>query len=129
VLRRFLLNGSLLFGDAGSAQFHGSFVGLSRQLFPESPMRVIADDDPIFLLPFQFPNGAPPLWHHGGTRAMGVKHGGRWVVFYHPGDVNDAWKTGHSGMDPELAQQAYHLGVNIVYYSFMRYFDATRKYR
>jgi len=129
VLRRFLLNGSLLFGDAGSGQFHGSFVGLCRSLFPESPLRVIADDDPIFQIPFQFPNGAPPLWHHGGTRAMGVKHGGRWVVFYHPGDVNDAWKTGHSGMDPDLAQQAYHLGVNIVYYSFMRYFDATRKYR
>jgi hypothetical protein len=60
---------------------------------------------------------------------MGIKHQGRWVVFYHPGDINDAWKTGHSGMDPELVKGAYEMGVNIVYYAFTRYLELTRKYR
>jgi hypothetical protein len=129
ILRKFLEDGSLLFADCGSASWDRSFRSFAAALFPGNPLRVIADDDPIFQLPFGFPNGAPPLWHHGGRQAMGIKHKGRWVVFYHPGDVNDAWKTGHSGLDSRLAQSAYHLGINIVYYSFMRYFEETRELR
>ena len=84
-------------------------------------MRPISDDDPIFQIPFTFPNGPPPLWFHGGKQTMGVKYKGRWAVFYFPGDLNDAWKTGHSGIDPTLAEAAVHLGVNIVYYATTRY--------
>jgi hypothetical protein len=62
-------------------------------------------------------------------RAMGVKHRDRWVVFYHPGDMNDAWKTGRSDLAPELAQQSLDLGINIVFYSFTQYLEKTRKYR
>jgi len=80
-------------------------------------------------MPYAFPNGAPPLWHHGGMDALGIKHKGRWVVFYHPGDINDAWKAGHSGLRPELAKGAFQMGVNIVYYSFTHYLEQTRKYR
>jgi hypothetical protein len=47
----------------------------------------------IYQLPYGFPDGAPAFWHHGGRRAKGIKHEGRWVVFYHPGDMNDAWKS------------------------------------
>jgi len=124
ILRQYLLNGGMLFADCGSQRWHHSFVHFTRMLFPGNPLRPIADDDPIFQLPFAFPNGPPPLWHHGGTRAMGIKHEGRWIVFYHPGDVNDAWKTGHSGLSPELAESAFHLGINIVYYAFMQQAEA-----
>jgi len=58
---------------------------------------------------------------------MGVRHNGRWVVFYHPGDVNDAWKTGHSGLSPDKAKAAYNLGVNVLYYSFTKYLEAAAK--
>jgi hypothetical protein len=129
VLRNYLLGGGLLFADAGSRRFHDSFRGLMQQVFPGQPLRVIADDDPLFQFPFSFPNGAPPLWHHGGMRAMGIKHRDRWVVFYHPGDINDAWKTGHSGIQPDLAEGAYHMGVNIVYYAFTHYLEETKQYR
>lgn len=129
IMREFLMEGSLLFADCGGVRWHSSFMQFARQLFPGNPLVVIPDDDPIFQIPFAFPNGAPPFWHHGGKKAMGIKVKNRWVVFYHPGDVHDAWKTGHSGMDPGLARRAYQLGVNIVYYSMMRYFDATREYR
>lgn len=128
-LRNYLLGGGLLFADAGSRKFHESFRSLASQLFPNQPLRVIADDDPLFQFPFSFPNGAPPLWHHGGNRALGIKQGDRWVLFYHPGDVNDAWKTGHSGLDPDLAQGAFQLGINIVYYAFTHYLEETREYR
>jgi hypothetical protein len=129
VLREYLLDGGMLFADAGSPQFHTSFMSLMAAVFPDRQVVTIADDDPIFQGPFTFPNGAPPLWHHGGSRALGVKHQNRWAVFYHPGDVNDAWKTGGSGMSRDLSDQAYKLGVNIVYHAFTNYLDLTRKYR
>jgi hypothetical protein len=50
-------------------------------------------------------------------------------VFYHPGDVNDAWKTGHSGMDPEIADRAFQMGINVMYYSITKYLQLTKKYR
>lgn len=59
---------------------------------------------------------------HGGNRALGVKIDGRWAVFYHPGDINDAWKDGHSGAAKEVANQAYKLGVNVMYYAFNAYY-------
>jgi hypothetical protein len=129
VLRTFLQEGSLLFADAGSGHWDRSFRSMIRRVFPGNALVPIPDDDPIFQIPFAFANGAPPFWHHGGKQAMGVKFKNRWVVFYHPGDINDAWKTGHSGMDPDLARKAHEVGVNVVYYSFMRYFEETRKYR
>ena len=129
ILREYLLDGGMLIADAGSATWDRSFRAFCRRLFPSKRLVVIADDDPIFQMPFVFPNGAPPLWHHGGMRAMGMKHKGRWIIFYHPGDLNDAWKTGHSGLRPELAKAAYQLGVNLIYYAFTHYLEETRKYR
>jgi hypothetical protein len=129
VFREYLLDGGMLFADCGSHHWDRSFRGFVRSLFPSKRLVVIADDDPIFQMPYAFPNGAPPLWHHGGMRALGIKHKGRWVVFYHPGDINDAWKTGHSGLRPELAKGAFQMGVNIIYYAFTHYLEETRKYR
>ena len=68
------------------------------------------------------------MWHHGGMRALGISYNNRWVVFYHPGDVHDAWKTGHEGASEDLAEQAFEIGMNVVYYSFTRYLEATKQY-
>src|SRR5262249_35428955 len=128
-LRGYLLGGGLLFVNCGSPQFDGAFRAFMQQVLPGNPLVVIADDDPIFQMPYVFPNGAPPLWHHGGYHAMGVKVNDRWVVFYHPGDIVDAWKTGHEGLDPKLATEAYQVGINVIYYSFTHYLEMTRQYR
>jgi len=128
-LREYLLDGGMLFADAGSPQWNGDFRSFAKALFPDKRLVPISDDDPIFQMPYVFPNGAPPLWHHGGMDALGVKHKGRWVIFYHPGDINDAWKTGHSGLAPDLAKGAFQMGINITYYAFTHYLEATRKYR
>jgi len=128
VLRDYLLGDSgMLFADCGSPEFDRAFRALVPALLPGKNLVEISDDDVIFQAPYPFPNGAPPLWHHGGSRAMGVRHNGRWVVFYHPGDVNDAWKTGHSGLSPDKAKAAYNLGVNVLYYSFTKYLEAAAK--
>lgn len=128
-LRDYLDGGGMLFASAGSRRWHNEFRSLMQQLYPDDSLRLIADDDPIFRQPFFFPNGAPPLWHHGGRQAMGIRRQGRWTVFYHPGDIQDAWRTGHSGLSPELAQRAAQLGVNIIYYAFTNYLELTKEYR
>jgi len=91
ILRDYIKEGGMIFGDAGSREWDGAFRGLANSLFPGNPLRPIADDDPIFQIPFTFPNGPPPLWFHGGRQTMGAKYRGRWAVFYFPGDLNDAW--------------------------------------
>ena len=121
-LREYCLEeGGMIFADNGGGRFDGSFRGLLRRVFPGKPVVDIADDDPIYQQPFMFPNGAPPLWHHSGRRAMGVKHDGRWIVFYHQGDIGDAWRSDHSGVSKQVAMRAYKMGINVMYYAFTHY--------
>jgi hypothetical protein len=130
ILRKYCLNGGLLIADAGSATFDRSFRQFIAKVFTDKRLLDIADDDMLYQLPNGFPNGAPAFWHHGGRRAMGIKHEGRWVVFYHPGDMNDAWKLpGYSDVTPEMRDAAMHLGVNLVYYAFNQWNDAVSKLR
>jgi hypothetical protein len=130
VLREYCLGGGMLIADAGSPQFDRSFKDFIRKVFPDKPLLDIADDDMIYQLPYGFPNGAPAFWAHGGTRAKGIKHDGRWVVFYHPGDMNDAWKSpGYSDVKPEMRDAATQLGINLVYYAFNQWNDAVTKKR
>ena len=129
VLREYLLDGGMLFADSGTAKWSREFFRFIQQVFPDKRLVDIPDDDEIFQMPYAFPDGAPPLWHHGGYRALGIKHKGRWIVFFHPGDMNDAWKTGRSGMDIDTADKAYQMGINIMYYAITRYLENTRKYR
>ena len=129
ILREYLYGGGMLFADCGSRSWDRAFRNFIARLLPGHRLQTIADDDILFQIPFGFQNGPPPLWHHGGRDAMGVKLNGRWAVFYHPGDVNDAWKDGRSGMSEELAEGAMEIGVNVLYYAFCHYFEMTRKYR
>lgn len=130
ILREYCLKGGMLIGDAGSPAFHQSFTHLMRQVFPDKPLLDIADDDMIYQLPYTFPEGAPAFWGHGGRRALGIKHEGRWCVFYHPGDMNDAWKLpGYTDVTPEMRDAAMNLGVNLIRYSFDQWNDAVAKAR
>lgn len=114
------LNG-MLFADNGGGNFDRGFRNLLHRAFPELPIIDIANDDILYKQPFSFPDGAPPLWHHSGNRALGVKYNGRWIAFYHQGDINDAWKDDRSGAPEQVAANAFKLGINIIYYSFCQY--------
>lgn len=128
ILRDYCLNGGMLIADAGSVQFHHEFMNFIRKVFPDKPLIDIADDDMLYQVPYTFPDGAPPFWRLGGTRALGIKHEGRWVAFYHPGDMNGAWKSqGFTDVTPEMREAAMNLGVNLVYYSFNQWNDAVSK--
>ena len=115
--------GGMLFIDNGGGGFDGAVRNMLRKVFPGKSLRDVPNDDPIHQRPYMFPDGAPPFWHHAGFRAMGIRDDdGRLMVYYHPGDVNDAWKDGHSGASPEVADQAYKLGVNVMFYAFNQYY-------
>ena len=129
ILREYLYGGGMLFADCGSRQWDAAFKNFIRQVLPGKSLETISDNDPLFRFPFGFANGPPPLWAHGGDDSKGVKHNGRWVVFYHPGDVNDAWKENRSGMSEDLAEGAMEIGVNIIYYSFTHYLRLTKEHR
>jgi len=118
-----LVEGGMIFADCAGGSFDRSFHLMCRRLFPDKQLAGIPDDDPLYKNPFSFPNGAPRLWGRGASRPMGIKHKGRWVVYYHPGRMGDAWKTGHSGASQAVANQAYKLGINVMYYSFTRYLN------
>jgi len=121
-LRWYLLEeGGMIFADNGGGTFDLALRSLMRRVLPEKPWIDIANDDIIYRQPYGFANGAPPLWHHSGTRALGMKHNGRWVVFYHQGDINDAWQEGGSGVTANTRKAAFKMGINVVNYSFNQY--------
>jgi hypothetical protein len=121
-LRWYLLEeGGMIFADNGGKDFHGAFQRLMRRVLPEKQWIDISNDDILYRQPYTFSHGAPPLWHHSGNRAMGLKHNGRWVVFYHQGDINDAWQDGGNGISKSIRKAAFRMGINVVNYSFNQY--------
>ena len=123
-LRKYLIDeGGMLFIDNGGGNFGGAVRNLLSRVFPDKRLIDIPNDDPIYRAPFTFPDGAPPFWHHDGHRALGIRVGDRLAVFYHPGDVNDAWKDGASGASTAVQEQAFRLGINVMYYAFNAYYS------
>ena len=124
ILRWYLLDeGGMLFADSGSRMFNNAFRAALRQACPELGWTDIPNDDVIYQQPFEFPNGVLPLFHHSGERGLGLKYEGRWIAFYHPGDLGDAWRNDHAGMHDAIALRAFKLGVNIMNYAFNAYTD------
>ena len=121
-LREYLLDKhGMLFGDNGGSQhFHNQFFSMMRQVLPNvDPVRVPLDDE-MYRVPFlitSFPYVAP----HGGRDAWGWKVDGRWVCYYHPGDIGDAWSDGHSGVPREVWDACYRLGINVIFYAHVEY--------
>jgi hypothetical protein len=131
VLKDYLLRGGMLFADIGSRSFYNSIKQQIRQALPgkDYEFATISDDDPIFQAPYKFANGLILTWQHGGPKAEGIKIKGRWAVFIHPGDVNDIWKVGSSGVSREARENAFQIGVNIVHYAVTNYLRQTRAER
>lgn len=130
ILRDYLHAGSMLFADCSSPAFHQAFRDLMARVFPKNQLVNLSNDDVIFAYPNNFASiGFSPLWSHGGTHPMGVRIDGRLAVFYHPGDIHDAWKTGHEGLPQQKWQNALMVGYNVVYHSVTNYVRATKKNR
>jgi hypothetical protein len=122
ILRDYLIDKhGMIFGDnGGSGHFHNQFFQLMRQVLPGvEPVRV-ALDDPIHMRPYRIPF-LPYVAPHGGRDAWGWKVDGRWVCYYHPGDIGDAWSDEHAGVKAEIAEYCYQLGTNVIFYAYAEY--------
>jgi hypothetical protein len=125
-LRKYCLRGGMIFADSGSPAFHKSFINLMKLVFPKESLSVIPDDDTIYKEPYSFKKGAPKFWASSGLKPMGIKNSKRWCVFYHPGDMNDAWKSkGFTMASYEMRKSSYNLGMNVIFYSFHTWIKAT----
>jgi hypothetical protein len=122
ILREYLLeNHGMIFCDnGGSAHFHNQFVAMMRAVLPNVRPVPIPLDDRIHSVPYKIPF-LPYVAPHGGKEALGWKVEGRWVAYYHPGDIGDAWADGHAGVKPEVWEACYQLGTNIIFYAHLEY--------
>jgi len=131
ILREYLLeHHGMLFGDnGGSSGWEGQFVGMMQRVLPRvEPISVYLDHS-IHSIPYKLPK-LPIVAPHGRSNALGWVVDGRLVVYYHPGDIGDAWSDGHSGVPHEIWESCYQLGVNIIYYAHAEYnkwLEATKK--
>jgi len=122
ILRTYLLDHhGMLFGDnGGSSGWEGQFVGMMAKVLPRVEPISVYLDHPIHRVPYPLPR-LPIVAPHGRSNALGWVVDGRLAVYYHPGDIGDAWADGHSGVPQEVWESCYQLGVNVIHYAHAEY--------
>lgn len=122
VFREYLVekHGMLFCDNGGSGHFHNQFFALMAQVLPNIQPVKVPLDDIIHRVPYTLPF-LPIVAPHGGKVAWGWKMDGRWLVYYHPGDIADAWADDHAGVPPEIYEYCYQLGTNIIFYAHVEY--------
>jgi hypothetical protein len=130
LLKQYLLekSGMILGDNLGGGSFHNQFIQTMREVtgVQEVP---IPRDDYIHRSPFLLPT-LPIVVAHGGTIPLGWKVDGRWVAYYHPGALTDAWRDDHAGIKRDVWESCYLLGSNIIYYALSekdKWLEAQRK--
>lgn len=119
-LREYLIDrhGMLFCDNGGSRHFHNQFIATMNRVLPEIRPVPVPLDDTIHRVPYPLPF-LPYVAPHGGKQALGWALDGRWLVYYHPGDIGDAWADGHSGVKPEVYEACYQLGTNVMTYAYV----------
>jgi len=122
ILRQYLLekHGMIFCSNGGSRHFHSQFFSLMGRILPKVQPVKVPLDDVIHRIPFDIPF-LPYVAPHGGKDAWGWKVDGRWVAYYHPGDIGDAWSKDHAGVKPEIWEYCYQLGTNVIFYAHAEY--------
>jgi hypothetical protein len=121
ILREYLIDKhGMIFASSGSAHFHNQFIATMNRVLPDVRPVPIPLDDTIHRVPFAVPF-LPYVVPHGGKEALGWSMDGRWLVYYHPGDISDAWSDGHAGVSPDIYNSCYQLGANVINYGHMEY--------
>ena len=120
-LRNYLLSGGFLHIDDN----YGIDEYLRKELvkvFPNTELKELPANHPIFSSQFIFPEGLPKIHEHDGKRpqAFGIEHEGRLVLLYTlESDLGDGWENPEIHNDPqEVRLKALQMGANIVKYVF-----------
>ncbi|MHB8078932.1 MAG: DUF4159 domain-containing protein [Candidatus Krumholzibacteriia bacterium] len=119
VLRRYLDAGGFLWADDNYG-LDASFREMIKRLYPDSPLRRIGSDDPVYHAFYALP-GLPKIHEHDGEPAQGfgVYRGGRLVVYYSfSGDIGDGLEDPEvHGDPPALREAAARMAVNVLMYA------------
>ena len=119
ILREYLTNkhGMLFADNGGSHGWHSQFFSLMEKVLPKVKPQPVPLDHPVHSgVPF-----LPVVAPHGGRTAWGWIVDGRLAVYYHPGDVGDAWADGHAGVPRQVWESGFRLGGNILLYAHSEY--------
>jgi hypothetical protein len=121
-LREYLFDkhGMFFIDNGGSSTFHSQAFAMMRQIAPELEPVKVPLDDVIHRRPFPVPF-LPYVAPHGGKDAWGWKLDGRWICYYHPGDIGDAWTDTHAGVPKPIWEACYLLGANVMQYANSEY--------
>jgi len=118
-LRAYLLGGGFLHADDNYG-LDESFRREIAEIFPDSELREIPPDHPVFHSVYEFAEGLPKIHEHDGQppQALGIFRGGRLLVFYsYESDLGDGWEDEGVHEDPaEVREQALRMGVNLFVY-------------
>ena len=126
-LRWYLRDGGTLVGDAccGAQPFVESFKKLTQQLFPQRPLKQIAQDHPLYQSYFQiqsFQLQQPDKQYKAVPNIYGTQLGCRLAVVLAPYDVSCGFaKHEHPWGFRVKAVSAQQLGVNLVAYCLGNY--------
>ncbi len=122
ILRDYLLekHGMIFADNGGSGRWHGQFFNMMRTVLPNVQPIKVPLDHPVHRVPYPIPF-LPYVAPHGGKDAWGWVVDGRLAVYYHPGDIGDAWSDGHAGIKTEYWELCFQLGVNVIFYAHAEY--------
>ncbi|TWU26633.1 hypothetical protein Pla52o_04860 [Novipirellula galeiformis] len=121
-MREYLVDkhGMLFADNGGSRHFHNQFIAMMNRVLPDVQAVPIPLDDVIHRIPYQIPY-LPYVAPHGGKEALGWYRDGRWLAYYHPGDIGDAWADGHAGVNADIWESCYRTGTNVIFYAHAEY--------
>ena len=121
-LRRYLDAGGFLYANDNYG-LDPAFRALMARVFPESPLRPLGSEHPIYHCFYDLP-GLPKIHEHDGAPAQGfgIERDGRLVVFYSwSSDIGDGLEDAAvHGDPPEAREAAARMAVNILTYALTR---------
>lgn len=116
-LRRFLELGGFVYADDDYGMDE-AFRREMRKVLPGAEFVPLPYEHPIYHSFYSFPAGPPKIHEHyeGPPAGFGLFLGGRLVVFYtYNSNISDGWTAVHND-PPEVREQAFRMGINIIAY-------------
>jgi hypothetical protein len=109
LLKEYIEQGGFILAEAccGKQEFDEGFRALMKRLFPDTPLKPLPPEHPIWR--------AHALVKPGAFKLEGIEMGCKTVVVYSPQDLSCLWESNQ--LTNERAQLAFRLGGNIIAYA------------